>query len=438
MTVRVCFVLLAAGLLAGCTRPPEPAAGPDPVAVTVGKPEKLSLTRSVEQPGSIEPYEQTERYAMISGYIGSVTKDIGDTVAPGELLAELDVPELVQERRQKQALARQAVAEVDQAKAAIEAAKAARGSATALAEEARAGRKRARANAERWQSELQRVGEMVKGNVLAQQTLDEARNQFRAAEAAREEVEARVRSAEAVEREAGARVDRATADLAVAVAHQDVAGADELRLAALVRYARITAPDFRGIVVQRSAHPGTLARPGGTGREAALFVVARIDPVRVLIDVPESVAALVRAGEKGTRVTVRVPGLGGREYTEAVTRTSWALDPRTRTLRAAIDLKNPDAELRPGMYVTATLKVQLPPAWTLPAGAVVKYGEATYCYLVKDGKASRLAVRTGYNDGKRVEVLQKQAGDDWQPFTGEEEVVQSGAATLAEGQPVRQ
>jgi RND family efflux transporter MFP subunit len=428
---------LVALLAFGCSRPQEPTPGPSgpsgPVVVTVGKPQKLALKRTVEQPGTVEAYEQTDVFAMVIGYIQSVNKDIGDEVRPGELLAELSVPELVQEHRQKQAMTRQTAAEVRQAEAAVQAAEAAMRSAAAQAEEAKAGRKRAQANYERWQTELNRVTSLVERNVIDQQTRDETRNQFRAAEAAREEVEARVRSLEAAENEAGARRDKAQADLAVARAREEVAAADEKRLAALVGYTRLTAPAYRGIVTQRSAFPGTLARPGGAGREAPLFVVARIDPVRVFLDVPESAAAQVT---KDVPASVRVPAQGGRSFPGAVSRTSWSLDPRTRTLRTAIDLKNPRGELRPGMYVTASLTVEQPPAWTLPAGAVVKYGEATYCFLVKDGKASRLAVRTGYSDGKRVEVLEKQSGDEWSPFAGDEEVIQGGAATLAEGQPV--
>src|SRR4051794_28123862 len=129
--------VLAAGaavatLAAGCNRSGSPAASGSaqsdaPVAVTVVAPITKTLATAVEQPATIQPFEVTPIVAKLAGYLKSVKVDIGDVVKgpifrddgtvkePGTLLAEFDIPELVQEGEQKEALVRAAAAEKEQA-----------------------------------------------------------------------------------------------------------------------------------------------------------------------------------------------------------------------------------------------------------------------------------------------------------------------------------
>jgi RND family efflux transporter MFP subunit len=433
-------------LLAGCGRTPaeSPPAPPAPsaagaTAVTLGPPVRQSLKRSVEQPGHVEAFERTALHSKVPGFVKAIHVDIGDRVTAGQLLAEIDEPEMEQDLLLKQAAVAQSQAEVGQAQRLLEAAEANRLSAAAAVAEAQAGRQRVRANYDRWKSESQRVTGLVERKVIDEQTRDETLNQFRAAEAALEEVEAKVRSAEAARAESDARRDKARADVAVAETKVRVARADEGRTRAMLGYARITAP-FDGVVTARHVDTGHFLQP--SGRDEPLFVVARADPVRVFVEVPEADAAFVKEGEKdGTPAVVRIQGLKGRPFAGRVRRTSWALDARSRTLRTEIDLPNAEGVLRPGMYAYASLTVTQPEAWTLPAGAVVRQGDAAYAVAVRDGKAVRVPVQAGVSDGKFVEVLAKQepAADGkpaWAALTGSERFVVSGAASLGEGQAV--
>jgi hypothetical protein len=120
-----------------------------------------------------------------------------------------------------------------------------------------------------------------------------------------------------------------------------------------------------------------------------------------------------------------------------VTRTSWSLDPGSRTLRTEIDLPNPEAKVRPGMYVYARLTAELPVAWAVPAAAVGKAGDEPVMYLVENGKAVRVAVQVLRGDGKFTQVRRyKKAGaSDWTDVTGAESVA-TPAAALTDGQPV--
>jgi RND family efflux transporter MFP subunit len=397
--------------------------------VTLAKPQRRALQRAVEQPGTIEPFAQTPVLAKVAGFVKAIHVDIGDRVKTGQPLAELSVPELDEELKQKQAAVAQAAAEVEQAKKLLAAAEAHVKSAAAGVAEAAAARMRVAANYQRWKSEAGRVSGLVERRVIDEQTRDETLNQFRAAEAMRAEVEAKVRSAEAAQVESEAKRDKAKADVAVAEAKERVAQADEGRATAMVGYTKLTAP-FAGVVTDRQVDVGHFLPPGGAA--VPLFVVTMADRVRIYVDVPEADAALVA---EGAPAKVRVQALRGREFTGTVTRTSWALEARSRALRAVIDLPNPDGVLRPGMYAYAAVTVALPEAWTLPATAVVKQGEQMVAFTVKDGKAVRVPVQVGYNDGKAVEVLKCQRSQGWEEPTGAETFILK-AAGLADGQAV--
>jgi HlyD family secretion protein len=164
-----------------------------------------------------------------------------------------------------------------------------------------------------------------------------------------------------------------------------------------------------------------------------------VDPVRIFVDVPEADAASVNDGDAAR---VRVQVLGDRQIRGKVTRNAWALNARTRTLRAEIDLPNADGTLRPGMYAHAAITVERANAWTLPVSAVATQGDQAYCYRVEDGKAVRTPVKVGIRDKDVVEVLKKQTkadgpGDDaWEDLTGDEQIVQGGLGALADGQAV--
>ncbi|HET6573998.1 MAG TPA: efflux RND transporter periplasmic adaptor subunit [Fimbriiglobus sp.] len=436
-------VILAVGLplAAGCNHQPAQqaagagAAGP---AVSVVKPERKGVTRVIEQPGAIQPIEEAELFARVPGYVSKIAADpgrngvidIGSRVKAGQVLAELSIPEVVEEANQKEALVKQAGAEVEQAKKALVAADAGVSSAEALVSEARAGLTRSQALYDRWQSELTRIGGLVRGGVIDAQTRDETQNQFKAAQAGRDEAAAKVSSAEAGVRKARADRDKTAADVTAAEAKQEVTRADARRLAALVGYGRIVAP-FDGVVTRRAVSTGDFLN--GTGKQG-VFRVARTDPLRVVVHVPEADAGLVR---EGLEVRLTVQALANPKLTGKIARTSWSLEPGSRTLRTEIDLPNPDAAVRPGMYVYAGITVQLPEEWSVPAAAVGKAGDEFVVYRVVDGKAARTPVQIGHGDGRVTQVRRYKApgATDWTAFTGSESVA-TPAATLTDGQTI--
>jgi len=397
-----------------------------PATVAVVKPERRTIRRSIEQPGTVEPFEQAPLFVKVPGYVEKFNVDIGDRVKKGDVLAVLSVPELNEELKQKQALVAQAKAEVKLAEAALAAARAGVQTAEALVEEMKAGRARADALVSRWKSENERLQKSARGAV-DQQQLDETRYQLRAAEAGRAEVEAKVKSAEAARDEMIARRDRAEADVQAAKAKQGVAEADERRVQALLGYTRIPAP-FDGVVTARNVDVGHFLQPPA-GKAEPLFVISRQDVMRLFVDVPEADAPFI--GPE-TTARIRFEALKGRVRVGKVTRTSRALAPRVRTLHTEIDLPNEDGKLLPGMYFYATLTTEHADVWALPDSAVVTQGDGTFVYRVEGGKAVRTPVQVGLSGGGFVEVL-RLGGKD---VAGGEQVVKS-AAGVTDGQAVK-
>lgn len=421
----VLFLILGLLPLVGCT---------EPEAVTTTKPIRKSFTHKIEQPGEIQAFEQAPIYSRISGYVLKVHKDIGDIVKKDDVLAELSVPEMDEELKQKTALVAQARVEVELAKKLVSVAEADSKSARAKVNEAEAGQARAVADQRRAESQVERLKKSM--GVIAQEVLDEARLTVDTAKAAVLETASRVRSAEAGALSAKARFEKAEVDVIVADARQRVAEADERRTAEMVKYARLRAP-FPGVVTRRTIDTGHFLQPGEGKRDPA-FVVTRTNPVRVCIEVPENEAVLVR---DGVRATFTVEALKGDSFGGEVSRSAWALDPKSRTLRAEIDLKNPEGRLRPGMYVRSILHVDHKDVLAVPSAAVVTQPDEAYCFLLERGKAVRTVIKIGFRDATSTEVMMKKDRDKpatWVPFTGMEQVIAGNLAGLTDGQPVKE
>lgn len=436
---------LAMAIFIGCngqSRPvTNPAAATAP-AIAIVKPDKRPVKRIIEQPGSVQAFEETLLIPKVPGFVKELAIDpnkkerpvhdraidLGSRVAKDQVLAELVVPELDEEYKQKEALIRQADAEVTQSQKAVIAATAGVDAAKAYVAETKAALSRTQALYDRWQSEANRVARLVTGGVIDTQTRDETLNQFKAAEALRAEAVAKVISSEAAVAKAYADRDKATADVAAAEAKRDVTKAELRRVGAMREYLKIKAP-FAGIVTRRSVNTGDYVAADG---KRGLFAVARIDPVRVVVNVPEADAGLVEVGQKLQIALPSMPPLTGN-----VVRTSWSLDPGSRTLRTEIDLPNPDATLRPGMYVYARLTTELPAAWSVPVVAVGKINEEAVIYLVENGKAVRVAVQLARGDAQFTQLrsYKRPGTSEWIEITGNESIA-SPASALSDGQAI--
>jgi RND family efflux transporter MFP subunit len=437
----VAMVLL---LVAGCYQPAAqdqqgPAAPANPT-VSVKKPELKPLKRIIEQPAQVEAFEETQLIARIPGSVGKVNADIGDIFEPDGLpLAELSVPELVKEHEQKVALVKQAEAEVARARAILEAARAHAATAESQIHEADAARDKVQFTYQRWQTQYQQLEELVAKKALDVQARDEALKQVQAATAANKEMEAKVKSAKALHAEALAQADKAQADVDAAAAAVLVAKANEANKAVWLSYSQIKAP-YKCVVVKRDIHTGSYLQPGTGSSSQPLFVVDRIDKLRISVEIPEVDAGFIQEKKDKLEALIRVPTIKDRDFKGKIVRQAWAVDPKARTLRVEIDLTNDDNKLRPGMYAYASFTVDLGERLTVPASAIVTQGDNTFCWFVVDGKAKRTPVRIGVRDGQTVEALRKQVTSgntqSWVEFSRDDMVIISGQGSLTDNQAV--
>lgn len=408
-------IVFTAGLVladSGCSRPTAAATsrGAQSLAaaavdrVTAARLERKNLLLHTSQPGRIEAFEEAPLYPKVTGYVQEVSHDIGDVVERGQILVKLWIPEMQDERKQKEALVAQAAAEVEQAKAAIQVAQAAVGTAGARVKLAEAGVGRVDGEYERWKAERERIDQLAADRSVTQKLAHETLSQFRAAEAARLEAAANVEAAAAALLEARANVHQTNADHMAAEARHEVAKANLAHTETMLGYAEIKAP-FDGVVTRRLVDTGHYVHPASGGSTKPLLVVARTDKVRVFVDVPEMEASATDGGDHGDSALVRVQALGDKQFDAKVTRTSWSLNPANRSLRAQIDLPNAEGLLRPGMYAMATILLdQRNDALAVPITAIVREGQDAYCCCVDAGKIDRRRIALGLRSGSEVEI----------------------------------
>ena len=325
-----------AGCALGCTKEPSrasPTEGGQPLRVVVATPAPVEGEQTVELPGTLEPWEDALLFARVTGYLQSVSVDIGSEVQAGDVLATIVVPEM-------DAQLQSAQAQLDQERAEVELA--------SMVE--------------------QRLRDLRKANK------------------------------EAIPQQ---EVDNAAAKKRVEVAQADLARAEVKRLKTLSSFAKLRAP-FDGRVTQRILHPGALVREGTTPGARPIVEVARTQPLRLVLQIPEP---LVPSVAVGSELTVHLDAFPGRELAGTIARTSSALDEQTRAMRAEVDFDNEEGTLRPGMYAKVYLRVRVPEGLlSIPSRAVRGQGEERHVLVARDGFLHKQAIVVASDDGRRAVV----------------------------------
>ncbi len=398
--------------------------------VTAGPAVRKTLRLFTEQPGRVEPFEETPIVSKIPGYVETVHFDIGDKVSKGELLVRIQAPELSDQVEQKRALLGQAEAQLGQAIAAHIASQSSADSAKAMVDQAQASVGRAEAEFDRWDSENKRIQLLVNNGSVTPKLADETASQRQSALATKLEVLANINSARAKQLEAEANVKTSLADVDAARSRIKVAQADLRQAETMLKYTELLCP-LDGFVTSRLVDTGHYVQPAGSGDGKPLMTVADISKVRVFLNVPESESAWVDAGfgdhSQGDAVTIQLGA--GRSRNATVTRTNLKLDPQSRTLLTEIDIENHDLALLPGSYVTARILLEeRADVLTLPTSAIVRTASSTICCVVVDGKIQHRAVELGLRVGDDVQIL---SGLD-----GSETIVLARSSSLQPGQNV--
>ena len=308
----------------------------EPPTVRLTKPEVRKIVRVVEQPSFVQSYERSSVYPKMNAYIQKWIVDIGDKVKKGDVLAQLFVPELVEDHETKRATVVLDRERIALAKEVVAVAQADVAAAVARLDEAKAELASFRAEAERWDSEVKRLKGEVDRGVVTPQDLLQSTNRWKASVASRDAAAATVLKADAALLSRRAALSKAEIDVKVAEAALKVAESEEKRLQAWVDYLVLPAP-YDGVVVARNANTFDFVLPGKgdpsafsrspylspSGSAAPIYVVDRTDIVRVYVDVPEADANHVQIGSKAS---VLIKAYRDEPIHGTVTRTSWALE----------------------------------------------------------------------------------------------------------------
>jgi RND family efflux transporter MFP subunit len=381
--------LLLASLmfLPSCGRVRAKDGGQQTAMVGVVKVTRKSLQRQITLSSELVPFQEIDVYAKESGYVQKLLVDYGTRVKQGQLMAVLEIPELVDLVQQDEAAVKSAQNLIDHAVHELK--------------RFEAQYKVAHLESDR----LTTVAEQRPG-LVAQQDVDDAQGKDLAADS---QVEA-----------GKAALDAAKNQLSVAqakLAHDRT----------IYDYSRITAP-FAGVVTERYANLGTLMQ-AGTSSSTQVLPLVRLSQdhlFRLVIPVPESEVRYIRIGDP---VDVRVPALN-RTLPGKVARFSVDVREDTRTMHTEVDVPNPDRILLPGLYAEATITLQKADGvLALPLDAVAVRGpKASVCVVNSAGEIDVRPVNLGLRTPNEVEIM---AG-----LQEDEEVVISDRSSLKAGQKV--
>src|ERR1700733_4780463 len=364
-------LLVAAGLFAilasGCggdrkTEAKDAAHAPtSPVVKGVPR----DLNNELEIASEFQPLQEIEVYAKVSGYIKKLYVDWGTHVKQGQILAELEIPELQQQLQQDEASARRSEQDLG----------------------------RAREELNRAQSAYN-VAHLTH-NRLAD--LQKSRPEL----VAQEEIDA----AQGKDLEANAGVS--SAKDAVSAAEQGLLAAKAAlgKDQAMFAYARNTAP-FDGVVTQIYAYTGSLL-PAGTSSnkgDLALCQLSQNNVLRLVIPLPERAVTDVHVGD-----TVDIKVSGAKDaFTGKIVRLSGQIETQTRTMHTEVQVPNSDYLLVPGMY--ASVKIPLrsaSQALSIPVQAVQSSGngQGTVLLVNSSNRVEKREIKLGIETATQAEVL---------------------------------
>jgi len=352
--------------------------------VSVIHPKHGAMRDEIILPGNIQAYTDSPIYARASGYLKAWHTDIGARVKAGQLLAEIDAPELDQQVRQAKASVEQAQAALEQARANLQ--------------QGKTNEELARVTAQRWSN-------LTTKGAVSRQENDQYQAQY----------QSQLASVQALEK-------------AVSAAQSNVGSAEAnlSRLEEMQAFKQVKAP-FDGVITARNTDVGALINAGNSGPAQELFHMAATARLRVYVNVPQ---ANSRAAVPGTIADLTLAEFPGRHFAGRLVRTSEAIDAATRTLLSEIEVDNGSGVLLPGAYAQVHLKLPAAaPSLILPVTSLIFRSEGLRVGVVRGDKVEMAAITLGSDTGTEVEVVSGLGPDDL--------VIDSPPDSLVSGSTVR-
>jgi membrane fusion protein, multidrug efflux system len=341
--VMVTAILLIAVLGAtGCDAPVTPMTTTQRPTVDVVHPRHGEISKNIELPGDVVGFYEAALHSKVTGYLKSISVDKGDSVKKGQVLAEIEVPEL------QSNLVR------SQASLAIE-----------------------RITYDR----LKKV-QRQDSRLISQQDVDMAYAKYSEAQAAVTTLQTMYGYTKIIAPFDGVITGRFADPGALIRAGGGDFGVDETS----------------GLI-----SPGATEGAGGH-REGGgpVLTLADIDKLRVYIYVPEASYPFIHIG---TPASLHFDEFPDRVFKGTVARYASSLDLATRTMLTEVDIDNPKRLVYPRSYAHVTIElVRHPDALSVPASAIQGSGNSSRLLVVREGRLVEVPVRTGINNGAYIEV----------------------------------
>ena len=349
------------------------------------------LSNDITMDAEFRAYQDIDLFAKVAGFVEAISVDVGDQVKAGQLLATLEIPELKEEIEHAQAVQRRSTADVTRGEEEARRAELDVGKADAGIKRAEA----AHAETKLTYDRLAAVNKSQPG-LVAQQELDVAQARERTAAAQVDEARASQASARAT-------VSAAKAGIVALRDAVRVAEADLHKLQAKQGYAKITAP-FTGVITKRYSDPGDLVRGGTSPSTQAQPLVRLSQNERLRLVLPVSVTFVARI-TNGFPVEMHVEAIG-KTIQGKISRFTREVLAATRTMEAEVNVPNPNLELTPGMYATATLRLdRRVKALVVPVEAVARQKTATVFVVNAASQIEERTITLGLETPTKLEVL---------------------------------
>jgi len=355
-------------VMAGCLdSSAEQSGGPKQPAKSI-KTEAVrqeSVRRSLDVVGTLAAEDQVTVSSEVDGVVRRVLADLGDRVAAGQPLVELDREKLQYNLDQQRAAHARSLTKYG-------------GSAPEDLPrvEDTPDVRRAAAELAQAQQGFERASELHKRQLISQQMLDDANTTLRLKRAAYD----------AAQQEA----KNLRADI-------DASGASMKLAERQLRDASIRAP-FAGYVQQRMVSLGELVKA-----QMPVMTVVRVDPLKLLSEIPERMAPWIKVGQP---LVLSVDAFPDKPFTATVSRISPAVNTQTRTFAFEALAPNAEALLKPGTFARVRIETSLvEPVLTIPYAAM-QYRYGVYRAFAVDGEQLEAReLKTGDRVGDRMEIL---------------------------------
>lgn len=357
-------------------------------AVSVIHPRLGESKQELVLPGNLQSFTYAPIYARTSGYLKKWYFDIGARVKAGQVLAEIDAPELDQQLRQAKANLQQAQAALEQA--------------LANRQQSKANEEYAKVSADRWK-------ELAKQGVFSSQDNDQKQSQYQAL----------VANGQAL-------------DKAIAAARSNVSAQEaNISLLEQLQDYRIVKAPFDGVITARNTDIGALINAGNGGTAQELFRISAADRLRLFVNVPEVSSRAAVPGVDAELILAEYPG---RKFHGKLVRTADAMDSATRTLLTEIDVDNSSGELRPGSYAEVHMALPGARALIVPVSSVLFRSEGLRVGVVRSdtagaNKVEMVPVTVGKDFGNEIEITSG--------ITERDRIIESPSDSLTSGTVVR-